>query len=370
MKKLFILCSFLLAALSITVYACTGITIKTKDNKVIQGRTIEFGEYNLNSRIVVSPRGKIYQSLTPTGKHDGYKWQAKYGFVGATVVYDQFIGEGINEAGLNAGLFYFPNYGSLAKFDSYNKKNSIADMELVGWILSSFSTVDEVKEGLKKIKVVNVAYDNDGNPLPTAHWRIADANGNNIVLEIVNNGEVKIYENKVGVVTNAPDYEWHMKNLNNYVNLYSGDAKAYEVNGQKIFSFGSGTGALGLPGDITPPSRFIRAFFYLNSSPSPENSYEGVAQAFHILNNFDIPIGIEYPAEHKDKIPKNMLSATQWTAVSNLGDREFYYTTMNDSQIRKVDLKKIDFASVKYNSVPMDKDDIQNIEEINSRLIK
>lgn len=224
--------------------------------------------------------------------------------------------------------------------------------------------MEEVKKGLKKIKIVNIAYDEKGNPLPTAHWRIADVKGNNIVLEIVNGGEVKIYENKAGVVTNAPDYEWHIKNLNNYVNLYAGDAKSYERNGQKIFSFGSGTGALGLPGDITPPSRFVRAFFYLNSSKIPENSYEGITQAFHIMNNFDIPIGIEYPLEHKDKIPKNLPSATQWTAVSNLSDREFYYTTMNNSQIRKIDLKKINFGTIKYKSVPMDKDDRQNIEEI------
>lgn len=363
-KRLIILCSCLLVLISATIYACTGITIKTKDNKVIQGRTIEFGEYNLNSRIVISPRGKDFKSLTPTGKREGYKWKAKYGFVGASVVYDQFIGEGLNEAGLNAGLFYFPHYGSLERFNPENAEISIADMELVGWILSSFATVDEVKEGLKKVKVVNIAYDDKNEPLPTAHWRIADAKGNNIVLEIVNNGEVKIYDNKVGVLTNAPDYEWHIKNLNNYINLYAGDTKSYDINGQKIFSFGSGTGALGLPGDITPPSRFIRAYFYLNSSNTPENVREGVNQAFHILNNFDIPIGIEYPAEHKDKIPKNVPSATQWTAVSDLNNKIFYYKTMFNNQIRKIDLNKIDFTKMKYQSLPMDKEDTENMEEI------
>lgn len=364
MKKLIALCSCLFTVISITAYTCTGISIKTKENKMIQARTIEFGEYNLNSRLVISPRGREFQSLTPNGKTDGYKWKAKYGFVGASVVHDQFIGEGINETGLNAGLFYFPHYGSLSKFDPKNTVTFIADMEIVGWILSSFSTVEEVKEGLKKVKVVNIAYDDKGNPLPTAHWRIADAQGNSIVLEIVNNGEIKIYDNKVGVLTNAPDYEWHIKNLNNYINMYSGDAVSYDINGQKIFSFGSGTGALGLPGDITPPSRFVRAFFYLHSSPVPENETEGMDQAFHILNNFDIPIGIEYPAEHKDKIPKNVPSATQWTAVSDLSNKIFYYKTMFNGQIRKVDLKKIDFSKVKYQSLPLDEENKQNIKEI------
>ena len=365
MKKFLILCSCIMAAVSITASACTGITVKTKDSNNIQARTIEFGEYNLNSRIIISPKNKEFVSLTPTGKKDGYKWKAKYGFVGASVVYDQFIGEGINEAGLNAGLFYFPHYGSLAEFNQEEKNISVADMELVGWILSSFATVDEVKEGLKKIKVVNIAYDDKGAPLPTAHWRIADAKGSNIVLEIVNKGEVKIYENKVGVVTNAPDYDWQIKNLNNYVNLYPGNAESYEAEGQKIFSFGSGTGALGLPGDITPPSRFVRAFYFLNSSNTPKNSTEGVNQAFHILNNFDIPIGIEYPAEYKDKIPANLPSAAQWTAASDLNNRVFYYKTMFNSRIRKIDLKKIDFSKVKYTSLPMDENDSEDIKEIN-----
>lgn len=344
--------------------ACTGITVKTEDNKMIQGRTIEYGEGNLNSKLVISPRGKEYQSLTPEGKFEGHKWKAKYGFVGASLINELFIGEGINEAGLNAGLFYFPHYGSLAKYEKSSAKRSIVDMQFVSWILSNFSTVEELKKGLKDIKIVNIALDEKGNPLPTAHWRVGDANGGNIVIEIVNNGEVKIHENKVGVISNSPDYEWHVKNLNNYVNAYAGNAQSYELNGQKIFSFGAGTGALGLPGDITPPSRFVRAFYFLSTIKPINNSKEGVEEAFHILNNFDIPIGVEYSKEHKQYIPKDLPSATQWTAISSLNDREFYYKTMYNSQIRKVDLKKIDFSTVKYQANPLDKKPEESIEEL------
>ena len=248
-------------------YACTGITIKTSDNKMI-----EYGEGDLNSKIVISPREKDFQSLTPDGKIKGHKWKAKYGFVGIAIISDLFIGEGINEAGLNAGLFYFPHYGSLTKYNEKISKESVTDMQLVTWMLSNFSTVKEVKEGLKKIKVINIGNDENGLPLPTAHWRIADASGENIVLEIINNGEIKIYDNEIGVLTNSPDYEWHLKNLNNYINLYSGNAKNYTMNNHKIFSFGAGTGALGLPGDITPPSRFIRAFYYLNTMKSSDTA--------------------------------------------------------------------------------------------------
>ncbi|MCI6153167.1 MAG: choloylglycine hydrolase family protein [Fusobacterium perfoetens] len=351
--------------ISLVSFSCTGISIKTQDKNLIQGRTIEYGESNLNSKIVISPKGKQYTSLTPDGQENGLKWNSKYGFVGATVVLDKFIGEGINEKGLNAGLFYFPHYGSLERYNQKFSNESIADMELVGWILSSFSSVDEVIEGLKNVKVVNIGFDEKGNPLPTAHWRVADSSGKNIVIEIINNGEVKIYENKVGVLTNSPDYPWHVKNLNNYVNLYTGNAPSFEVDDEKIFSFGAGTGALGLPGDITPPSRFVRAFFYLNSIGNPENSQLAVNKAFHILNNFDIPIEVEFPKEYKNHIPKDVISATQWTAVSDLNNKEFYYKTMYNSQIRKIDLKKIDFEKVKYQVLDMDTNKEENILEIN-----
>lgn len=364
MKKIFKLTLSLFLVFSSVILACTGITIKTLDNKVVQARTIEYGESNLNSKLVVSPRGKEYQSLTPDGKLNGYKWKGKYGYVGAAVISDMFIGEGINETGLNAGLFYFPHYGSLTKFDKKISKKSVVDMQVVSWILSNFSTVDEVKEGIKKIKVVNIGYDEKGNPLPTAHWRVADAKGGNIVIEIVNNGEVKIYDNKIGVLTNSPDYDWQVKNLNNYINLYSGNAKDFSVNGQNLFSFGAGTGAMGLPGDITPPSRFVRAFYYLNTMKPVETSNEAINEAFHILNNFDLPIGVEYSAEHKSYIPKDLPSATQWTAISSLNDKEFYYKTMYNSQIRKVDLKKIDFSKVKYTVLPLDEKLEENIQEI------
>ena len=364
MKKVFRLTLTFFFVISSIILACTGITVRTEDNKIIQGRTIEYGEGNLNSKLIISPRGREYQSLTPEGKFQGHKWKGKYGFVGASLINDLFIGEGINEAGLNAGLFYFPHYGSLAKFEKKSEKKSIVDMQFVSWILSNFSTVDELKKELKNIKVVNIALDENGNPLPTAHWRVGDANGGNIVIEIVNNGEVKIHENKVGVISNSPDYDWHVKNLNNYVNAYAGNAENYKVNGQKLFSFGEGTGALGLPGDITPPSRFVRAFYFLSTIKPIENSKEGVSEAFHILNNFDIPIGVEYSKEHKQYIPKDLPSATQWTAISSLNDREFYYKTMYNSQIRKVDLKKIDFSKVEYQAIPLDEKSEENIQEL------
>ncbi len=363
MKKLLTLALGIFSLISSYSNACTGITIKNNEN-IVQARTIEYGEENLKSHLIISPRNHQYKSFLPNSKNFGLTWKAKYGYVGISVINENFIGEGINEAGLNAGLFYFPYYGSLDSFTKAGEKKSLADMQLVSWILSNFSTVEEVKKAIKKIKVVPIAYQPDGQPLPTAHWRVSDKTGENIVIEIVENGKINIYDNKIGVLTNSPDYDWQVKNLNNYVNLYTGNAKSYKVNDTEIFSFGAGTGFLGLPGDITPPSRFVRAFFYLNSLVPVETNEERVHQAFQVMNNFDIPIGTEYPKEHYDKIPKDLPGATQWTAVSDLNNRNFYYKTMFNGTIRKIDLNKINFSSIKFEKLPLDKESENGIVEL------
>ncbi len=355
MQRMFKFMTYLAVAIVGTAFACTGITIKTAKNELIQARTVEYGDGYLNSELVITPRGQHFQSLTPAGK-TGLKWTNKYGYVGISMMYPMFIGEGMNEKGLSAGIFYFPHSGSLANFNAKTADNSLSDIEFVKWALGNFSTVDEVKAALKQVQIVSLE-------MPTGHWRIADKQGNNVVLEIVDGGKVHFYDNKVGVLTNAPDYPWHIKNLNNYINLYAGNATNYQDNGEQIFSFGAGTGMLGLPGDITPPSRFVRAFFYLKTLRTPADAQSATLNAFHILNNFDIPIGLEYSAANKDRIAKGLLSATQWTSVSDLSNGLFYYKTMYQSKINKVDLNAINFATVKPQNIAFDtKETFNNIQ--------
>ena len=89
-------------------------------------------------------------------------------------------------------------------------------------------------------------------------------------------------------------------------------------------------------------------------------AYDAVLQSFHILNNFDIPIGIEHAAGHAPMIP----SATQWTSAIDLTNRKVYYRTAYNSNIRCIDMKQIDFSKVKYQAFPLDKELVQPIEEI------
>ena len=139
--------------------ACTGITLRAKDGSRIVARTIEWGGSNLNSQYVVVPRGYKQQSYIPGDTTEGMIFTARYGYIGLAVEQEQFVAEGLNEAGLSAGLFYFPQYGKYETYNSKEKASSIADLQLVSWILGSCRTVDEVKESIKKVHEGQSAFD-------------------------------------------------------------------------------------------------------------------------------------------------------------------------------------------------------------------
>lgn len=345
-RKLFV--AFLAGSLltvALPVDACTGITLKSKDGHTIPARTIEWGGSDLNSQYVIVPRGYTQQSYLPGGATDGMKFTARYGYVGLAVEQKEFVAEGLNEAGLSAGLFYFPHYGQYEAYDDTHKSSSIADLQLVSLLLGQCATVDEVKEAVGKVHVINIDPRSS-----TVHWRFTDLSGRQIVLEIID-GTPRFYENKLGVLTNSPGFEWQLTNLNNYVNLYSGTAAAQQLGEQLLASFGAGSGMLGLPGDVTPPSRFVRAAFYQTTAPQQDTALQTVLQGFQILNNFDIPVGMEFPL---GKVPANIPSATQWTSATDMASGIIYFRTMYDSTIRSISLHDIDFAKVSYQAVPMD----------------
>ena len=348
MKRIFtIVAVAVFAAMAFVPYigsACTGITLHSADGACILARTIEWGGSDLNSQYVVVPRGYVQQSYTPEGVN-GMEFKAVYGYVGFAVEQKEFVAEGLNEAGLSAGLFYFPSYGKYSDYDTLSLDECIADLQLVPMILGSCKNIDEVIEKVRSVVVVAI------DPrASTVHWRFADTSGRQVVLEIID-GQARFYENRLGVLTNSPSFEWQMTNLNNYVNLYAGGADAKEMGEVRLAPFGAGSGMLGLPGDVTPPSRFVRAAFYQVSAPVPRQALDAVLQAFQILNNFDIPVGVEF----KDrKVPSAIPSATQWTSVTDLTNNIIYYRTMYNSAIRSIDLNAIDFSRIKYRAVPMD----------------
>ena len=334
--------------------ACTGITLKSKDGATIAARTIEWAESVMNSLYVIVPRNQKLQSMTPSGM-DGIKFTAKHGYVGLSVEQKEFMVEGVNEKGLSAGLFYFPNYGKYESYHPTYKQECLADFQVVSFVLATCSTTDEVKEALKKVRIINIDPRSS-----TVHWRFTEASGRQIVLEIIQE-ELHFYDNPLGVLTNSPGIEWHWTNLNNYINLQPGNVPEYHFGPMNMKSLGHGSGLLGLPGDFTPPSRFVRATFFQLTAAQQPTAEESIIQAFHILNNFDIPTGTEFTW---GKSPANVPSSTQFTVATDIKNRMIYYRTMYNSNIRCIDLKNIDFDKVQYQSKPLDSIKKQPIEFI------
>ncbi len=325
--------------------ACTGIAFTASDGSRVVARTTEWGNSILSSTYVVVPRNYSQTSYTPSGIN-GLEFKSRYGYVGISVEAPDFIIEGINETGFSVGLFFFPNYGQYMTYNPQNNAKTLCDMQFVSWALANFSSIDDLKAALSGLDLVSI-----DSAIGSVHWRISEPGGRMVVLEF-ENGEAKFHENALGVLTNSPGFEWQMTNLNNYVNLYAGAAAPSRLTDEiTLKQFGAGAGMLGLPGDVTPPSRFVRAAFYQTTAPQPATGSDAVMQAFHILSNFNIPIGVEH---RKDEIPEDLPSATQWTTASDQSALRFYYRTAWNADIRCIDLKTIDFGKVKYQSHPLD----------------
>lgn len=331
--------------------ACTGISFVAKDGSCVTARSIEWSALRLDSKYVIIPRGHDFQSLTPTGT-DGLKFTAEYGFTGIAVFSDEIIVEGLNEKGLSAGLFFFPDYGSYKPYNPELKASSLSDFQFVSWALAKFSTVDEVLGAVDGVNIIGL-----NENIGAVHWRLADRSGRQVVIEIVD-GKMNVYDNPVGVLTNSPGFEWHLTNLCNYVNLVPGSAanQSWKSNGgiYEIRPVSGGSGMLGLPGDFTSPSRFVRVAMFKATSPVPANGYAAVMQSFKILEAMVVPIGAVMDVNANAERSTDMITSTQFTSASDLGGLKFYYRTMDNSQIRCIDLNTIDFRKVKYQVHPLD----------------
>ncbi len=338
--------------------ACTGISLTAKDGGRVMARTVEWAASSMDCGYVVAPRGHLHQSLTPTGEN-GLKYRALYGYVGVYTEYAPFVVEGVNEAGLSVGLFFFPQYGKYQEYVEAHNERTLCDMQFVSWVLSQFSSIDQVKAAMDEIDLVSL-----DNRIGSVHWRLAEADGDIVVLEFVD-GKPVFYDNPLGVLTNSPGFEWQMMNLNNYVNLKPGAASPQKIaDGVELRAFGGGSGMLGLPGDFTPPSRFVRAAFFQTSAPVQKNSSDAVMMAFHLLNNFDVPVGLQ---NDPGKSPDGLQSATQFTTATDQKQMKLYYRTAWNSNVRCIDLMDIDFNKVKFQTHPLDNQKVQPVEFLKIR---
>ncbi len=344
MKRLLV---FLLLSLAATVsFGCTGFRLIAKDGTVVTARTLEF-DFDLMSEITVVPRGTYMTALT-TG-WQGLSWNVKYGYVGIDALGMDLLEDGLNEAGLSAGTFYFDQYAGYQELDKAQSRKTLSQYDLVGWILGNFATVEEVKEAIKQARVYGFTVAHSEILKMPLHYAVYDTKGDCVIIEYID-GELHLHDNPIGVIANSPPFDWHIQNLSNYVNLSSANIKSSKLGQFEIKAISGGTGLLGLPGDNTSPSRFVRAAFYSNGSVRPSNSEEAVTLGWHIINALDIPEGLVINEVLGFVVTRHI---AYWSSVKDLTNRIYYYRTYKDMNIRMVDLKRIDLDSGNIRFIPM-----------------
>ncbi len=343
------------------VNACTGIRLSAKNGSAVYGRTMEWGTFDLNSRVAVIPRGYGFTGLTPDG-YNGKEWTAKYGFVGLDMLGKNVFADAMNEKGLAVGLFYHPGYATYMEYNKAQANNTITAVDIVSYILSQFATIDEVKKGMGSVKVVPVVEKAIGIPVQ-GHWMVTEPSGKSIVIEYLNK-ELRIFDNPLGVITNAPTYDWHMTNLRNYVNLSAVALPAKKIEDLNFAPLGGGSGMIGLPGDFTPPSRFVRAVAWSQTARPLKKSDEAIYELFRMLDNFNVPLGAAEGSDSENSNLKGMRSSTIWTTAWDLSDKVLYFHTQHNRRVRKVTLNKIDFSKKEITHIPLDDKKEQDIKDI------
>lgn len=316
------------------IEACTGIKLVAKDGSSVHGRTLEFGT-KIDVSIAVIPRGYSFTGTTPQGP--GLAYKAKYAAIGAIAFDEIAITDGMNEKGLSVGIFYFPGYAEYAVITSENQSRALSPIEFSNWIVTQFATVDEIKAALSSVFIAPTVAKAWGNSPPPFHYIVYDRAGKSLVIEPIN-GRLVSYDNKLGVLTNSPTFDWHMTNLRNFINLSSVNVKPFMIDGIQLAPFGQGSGMVGLPGDFTPPSRFVRASIFSYTAIPSESAEKSVLQAFHILNQFDIPIGVVREVQN-DVIHTDY---TMMTCVRDPQSLRYFFKTYDNPTIRVVDLKTFD----------------------------
>lgn len=331
------LASSLVFAFSVTpTQACTDFRLSATDGTLLITRSMEFGQ-DLQSNLRSSPRGRLFTTTTPNNK-PGLSWNAKYGYVFVDGFNIDASFDGMNEAGLTFEYLYLPGETEYQTIPEGKDAQAIPYSQFGDWVLANFKSIDEVKAALNSIYVSNQIIPQIGNATLPAHASIYDSSGKGIVVEFYNN-KINVYEH-IGIMTNSPKYDWHVTNLRNYINLSPDNPDPVVQKGMTYTSLGQGTGAVGLPGDASPPSRFVKIAFMLKNVNKAKNKDELINLAEHIINNVDLPSGFV----RSQSEGKTITDTTQWVVFKDITHKKFYYRTYKDMTLQMLDMDKVNFS--------------------------
>lgn len=313
---------------------CTALSFTTKN--CYFGRNLDI-DRSYGEEVCIMPR-KFPLKLREMGE-----MREHYAMIGmATVVggvplfYDAANEFGLAMAGLN-----FPGnayYSPITK-----GKDNIAPFEFIPWILCQCKTVEKTKELLSRINLADIVF-SENLPNAPLHWMISDRE-NSIAVEFMKDG-MHVYDNKVGVLTNNPPFEYHLENLKKYKHLRNDNVGITRNTALSYADYCQGLGAVGLPGDVSSMSRFVRAVFGKENSVCENDELSSVGQFFHLLSLVEMVKGI-------CKTDQETLDITVYSACINTDKGLYYYTTYDNRRINCVDIHKTDLNSDKISRFPI-----------------
>lgn len=313
---------------------CTAATYKTKHHYF--GRNLDL-EYSYQETVTITPRNYplCFRKVPALETH--------YAMIGMAYVVDDYplYYDATNEKGLSAAGLNFP--GNADYKSEATGKDNISPFEFIPWILGQCATIGEVKEKLARIHLVNISF-SEALPLSPLHWMFSDRDAS-IVVESVRDG-LKIYDNPVGVLTNNPGFDFHMMNLNNYMSLSVEEPDNQFSEALHLKNYSRGMGALGLPGDLSSASRFVKAAFTKMNARSGDSESESISQFFHILGSVVQQRGCVHMGEGKYEI-------TIYSSCCNTDTGVYYYTTYENSQVTGVDMHREDLEGCELTSYPL-----------------
>lgn len=313
---------------------CTAVTYKTRD--FYFGRTLDY-EHSYREEVTLMPRyfPLPFRNMGTKQQHYAILGMA-YTVQGYPLYYDAINEKGLAMAGLN-----FVGYAAYQQPSS--GKDNIAQFELIPWILCQCKTVQEAKVLLTKVHVTNQAF-NDQLPPAQLHWLLADAQ-ETITIECMKDG-LHIHANPIGVLTNNPPFDRQMLYLTNFMQL-SPDIPQNRFSDQlDLQPYSRGMGAMGLPGDLSSASRFVRAAFTKLNSVSGTSEMESVSQFFHILGSVSQTRGC-------CRLAEGVCESTIYTSCCNATQGIYYYTTYDNHQITAVDMHREDLSDNALVSYPL-----------------
>lgn len=313
---------------------CTAVSYKTKDHYF--GRNLDL-EYSYKETVTVTPRN-FRLKFRRCGELKNH-----YAIIGMAYVKDGYplYYDATNEKGLSIAGLNFPKnayYG-----ECIDGKDNVAPFEVIAWLLGQCGDISQVKNELSGINIADINYSEELLATPL-HWMISDRESS-IVLEAVKEG-IRIYDNPTGVLTNNPPFDMQMFNLNNYMGLSKEKAENRFSEKLEFDEYSRGMGAMGLPGDLSSMSRFVRAVFTRMNSVSGESEEESVSQFFHILGSVEQQRGCVHTGEGKYEI-------TVYSSCCNTDKGIYYYRTYESSQITGVDMHREDLNSDKLIFYPL-----------------